>query len=147
MLRHLAFACLVVAFAVFAFEGCAGWARTLEVGPQDEAPLKFGEFQKSGKGGEILHNYIMMGNPWAARAEDIARLKRSLPPDPWGQDAAEEWEKGNRRAVQKLKLTMPTGPHKWPHVLAKLQEGFAPADIQVFTGKPEVPSEFVVNIR
>jgi hypothetical protein len=147
MLRHVAYACLVVAFSVFAYFGLQSWAHGPRIadggGATDETPLKAGAL--------LSTHWAAMGYPWPERRDDVVRMLRDLPPDP-ADPTAEDERKANEVALLEFQYPMPSGRLTWPEIFDHLKKTIEPIGVPVTTGdgsphNPAIPATFAMDIE
>jgi hypothetical protein len=145
MLRHVAYAAFVAAFAALVWQGVQGWSRTVDkrthqTGSTDESALRVGSLTYEQK-----HRLAMMGYPWERHSSTLVKLKRDLPPDP-ANPTAEDQRKDIERLGPEYKLPLPEGRMTWPQMLGRLRTGLAQVGVKVMTAEPAPPESFYWDV-
>ncbi len=147
MLRHVAYAALLVGFAVVAVEGVAGWTRARTPPPEsestetDETPLSFRHLNH-----DEMHREASKGYPWPLLHEYVPLVKRDLPPD-LGNPGYDDARSAVSSTLASLRFEMPEGRLLWSDVLDALRARFEPQGVKVLAGPESMrpPSSFCLE--
>jgi hypothetical protein len=139
MLRHVAYACLLVSFVSFAYFGLVARARGPDAATfsktddetQDEIPLQVGAFTH-----RALHMEIARGYPWPSLRESVPLYKRGLPSDN-ARPSAEDLTNEATIKLFHMRFKMPAGSLSWAQIVAALRERFEPEGVRVLIGPPK----------